>query len=219
MSIKQVTGFIVVVAMAAAGCRVRATGYVEPPPPVEVRATVATPPPPSASVTVTAGQPQVYSGVQVVQATCTQGGAEQCNGLDDNCNGQIDEGCGYASGAIQITLAWGSGADLDLYVTDPNGETLSYMNRQVSSGGYLDHDARGNCNPSQANNRIENVYWNSPQPPRGTYRVEVHYWGECNSGAGVTPLTLSVAVGGRVIGAYTFGIAPQQRIPVVTFSI
>lgn len=205
--------------VAAAGCRVRAHGYVEPPPPVTVQAHVTAPPPPSGHVTVQVAQPQVATGVQVVEATCTQGAREQCNGLDDNCNGQIDEGCGYSSGNIQITLAWNSGADLDMYVTDPAGETLSYSHQQSASGGHLDHDARGQCNASQQNNRIENVYWNTPNPPSGTYQVELHYWGECNSGAGPTTATLSIAVGGQIIGAYQYTLAPNQRVTVATFSI
>jgi len=205
--------------LAAAGCRIRASGYVDPPPPVEVRAEVNAPPPPTAEIRVQVGQPTLVTGVTVIEASCTQGAQETCNGLDDNCNGQIDEGCGYASGAIQITLAWAGGADIDMYVTDPGGETISYSHTQASSGGMLDQDARGNCRPNQPNNTIENVYWNTPQPPSGNYQVALHYWGECNSGAGPTMTTLSIAVGGRIIGAYNYTLAPNQRITVATFNI
>src|SRR6185503_13603258 len=111
-----------------------------------------------------------------------------------------------------------TGADIDMYVTDPSGETISYQHTQSSTGGALDHDARGNCRSEQANNRIENTYWNSPQPPRGNYQVELHYWGECG-GAGPTLTTLSIAVGGRIIGAYNVTLMPQQRIAVATFNI
>ena len=182
---------------------------------------VQTPPPPSATVTVQASQPQVASGVTVVEASCVQGAQEVCNGLDDNCNGEIDEGCGYSSGNIQITLAWNTGADLDLYVTDPQGQTLSYSATTNSSGGHLDHDARGMCNQGQANNTIENVYWNQPNPPPGIYAVRVHYWAgaSCSTSAGTTNLTLSIAVGGRVIGAYTYAINPDQRIEIAQFQI
>jgi len=186
-------------------------------PTVHVQAHVD-PPPTHATVTVSA-QPQVVSGVTVVETSCVQGAQEVCNGLDDNCNGQIDEGCGYSSGNIQITLAWNTGADMDLYVTDPNGETISYSHTTTNSGGHLDHDARGNCRADQPNNRIENVFWDTPSPPNGTYQVEVHYWGDCNSGAPPTTVTLSIAVGGQIIGAYNYTLTPNMRQPVASFTI
>lgn len=175
-------------------------------------------PPPTAGVTLRVGTPVLSAGVTALTHSCHPSAPEVCNGLDDNCNGVIDEGCGYQSGNIQITLAWGTGADLDMYVTDPHGHTISYQNRQSPSGGVLDHDARGACNRGQPNNTIENVYWNSPRPPSGQYRIEVHYWGDCGA-AGVTQATLSIAVGGQVIGAYNVVLRPRERQPVALFNI
>lgn len=197
------------------GCRARIRARAP-------RATVTVqgtpPPPPPTGVAVRVQSPVLSAGVTVLDASCHPNAAEVCNGLDDNCNGVIDEGCGYQSGNIQITLAWGTGADLDMYVTDPYGHTISYQNRQSPTGGVLDHDARGACNPNQANNTIENVYWNSPQPPSGQYRIEVHYWGDCGA-AGVTQATLSIAVGGQIIGAYNVVLRPRERQPVAAFNI
>ncbi len=161
-------------------------------------------------------QVQVQAGVSSVGIQCTQGAAEQCNGLDDNCDGRIDEGCGYQSGAIQVTLAWQTGADIDLYVTDPSGFTISYQDRQSPTGGVLDHDARGACVPGS--DTIENVYWNTPQPPSGQYMIELHYWGDCGV-AGVTPAQVSISVGGRVVGVYNVTLSPGQRLPVAMLPI
>ncbi|MBX7193300.1 MAG: hypothetical protein K1X94_14695 [Sandaracinaceae bacterium] len=161
-------------------------------------------------------QVQVQAGVSTVGVQCVQGSAEQCNGLDDNCNGAIDEGCGWQSGAIQITLAWQTGADIDLYVTDPSGFTISYQDRQSPTGGVLDHDARGACVPGS--DTIENVYWNTPQPPSGQYMIELHYWGDCGV-AGVTPAQVSISVGGRVVGTYNVTLSPGQRLPVAMLPI
>jgi len=166
----------------------------------------------SAGVRVEAG----FGGVTAVQQQCNPNAGEACNGLDDNCNGIIDEGCGYSSGNIQITLAWGSGADLDMYVTDPTGYTISYSRRNSPSGGHLDHDARGACVRAQADATIENVYWDSPRPPSGTYRVEVHNYSGCRV-SNVTPATLSIAVGGQVIGAYNVALRPGERQAVAEF--
>lgn len=200
------------------GCRARVR-VAAPQATVTVRGPTPPPPPPS-GVVVSATTPVVSAsaGVTVIQNSCSPGAAEACNGLDDNCNGVIDEGCGYQSGNIQITLAWGTGADLDMYVTDPYGNTISYQNRQSPSGGVLDHDARGACNAAQANNTIENVFWNSPQPPRGQYRIDVHYWGDCGA-AGITQATLSIAVGGQIIGAYNVVLQPRERQTVAMFNL
>lgn len=174
------------------------------------------PPPPTFSVQVSS--PILEAGVTVVQQSCQPGAPETCNGLDDNCDGVIDEGCGFRTGNIQITLAWNTGADLDMYVSDPSGTTISYQNRESPTGGHLDHDARGACRADQENNTLENVYWDSPQPPSGQYHVEVHYWGDCNAAAATTAV-LSIAVGGRVIGAYTITLNPHDRMPVASFTL
>ncbi|MEO0324544.1 MAG: MopE-related protein [Myxococcota bacterium] len=178
-------------------------------------------PQPQPQPVVVQQQPQLAQGVTIVESTCTQGAQEVCNGLDDNCNGQIDEGCGYQSGNIQVTLAWNSGADLDMYVRDPMGNTLSYENRQSSTGGFLDQDARGACEPGQPNNTIENVFWNQANPPQGTYDVMVNYWSgsTCSTNAGPTNLTLSISVGGQVIGSYAYTIQPNQRLSIAQFQI
>lgn len=197
-------------AVAASGCRVRSRTTYETTP-VHARVEVT---PPAGAITVQAAPPP--AGVTVIQQSCVPGAVEQCNGLDDNCDGAIDEGCGWESGQIQITLAWQTGADIDLYVTDPYGETLSYQHTQSGSGGILDHDARGAC--VGGSDTIENVYWTQPQPPRGQYQVELHYWGSCGV-AGPTPATVSISVGGRVIGVYNVTLYENQRIPVAVFQL
>lgn len=155
-----------------------------------------------------------------MDVTCAAGSADVCNALDDDCDGAIDEGCGYATGAIQITVAWNTGADLDLYVTDPAGETLYYneQSREVASGGRLDHDARGDCRLEQNNTRIENAFWPGPRVPSGEYKVSLHYWGPCGNNAR-TSATVSLAVGGKVLGSYNFTLDPEQRVTVASFVI
>ncbi|MEM7609708.1 MAG: MopE-related protein, partial [Myxococcota bacterium] len=157
---------------------------------VTVQANTPPPPQPNATVVVQAQTPQAASGVTVVEATCQQGAQEVCNGLDDNCDGIIDEGCGYQSGNIQITLGWNTGADLDMYVTDPTGFEIYYGASQSPSGGRLDHDARGACDRSTfqpGGYSTENVYWDQQNPPNGSYGVDVNYWnGDCSTRNGMT---------------------------------
>lgn len=165
------------------------------------------------------GQPVLASGVVVIESACSPGAQERCDGLDNNCNGAIDEGCGYQTGNVQITLAWNTGADIDMYVTNPNGETINYSTPNDSTGGMLDHDARGACGGS-GNATVENVYWGG-NPPRGNYQVELHYWAgnSCSYNAGPTMTTLSISVGGQVIGAYNYQLRPDQRVPIAQFSL
>ena len=72
--------------------------------------------------------------------------------------------------------------------------------------------------PPTAIERVAGVTPAAPQPPSGQYRVEVHYWGDCGA-AGVTPATLSIAVGGQIIGAYNVTLQPRERQPVAMFTI
>ena len=104
-------------------------------------------------------------------------------------------------------------------MTDPSGATIYYAQPRSGSGGHLDHDARGACRPNQQNNTIENVYWDMAQPPAGTYQVDLHYWGECNSGAGATGTTLSIAVGGQLVGSYNYTLSPNERVTVASFTL
>lgn len=209
------SGFAIVVLASASGCRVRSRSTVETMP-IQARIEVTQPAMQTSGGTITVQAQPPQAGVTILESQCTPGAQEACNGLDDNCDGRIDEGCGWESGQIQITLAWNTGADIDLYVTDPYGETISYQRRQSSSGGVLDHDARGAC--VAGGDTIENVYWSAPRPPSGNYQVELHYWGNCGV-AGPTPTTVSISVGGRVIGVYNVTLYEQQRLPVAVFQL
>ncbi len=207
---RALVGAALLLVVALGGCVRRARTVVDT---QQIRQDV---PPPAQPVAEPQIRVELQAGVSSVGIQCAPGAQEVCNGLDDNCDGRIDEGCGWQSGAIQITLAWQTGADIDLYVTDPSGFTISYADRQSPTGGVLDHDARGACVPGS--DTIENVYWNTPAPPRGQYMIELHYWGNCGV-AGVTPAQVSISVGGRVVGVYNVTLAPGQRLPVAMLPI
>jgi len=75
----------------------------------------------------------------------------------------------YEGGVIQITLTWNTGADIDLWVTDPQGEKIYWADNTSTSGGYLDVDDINGFGP-------ENIYWEE-NAPSGLYAVQVHYYG------------------------------------------
>lgn len=94
-----------------------------------------------------------------------------------------------ATGEVQATLRWESDADLDLAVTDPNGDIVAFYNREVPSGGFLDHDVIPGVDPGAA--RVENIVWPDGRAPPGTYLVEVTLFSE---GAQAPPHGFSLEV-------------------------
>lgn len=81
------------------------------------------------------------------------------------------------TGDVQATLIWHSSADIDLYVQDPYGDTVSYQSDSVPSGGRLDRDNQ--CANFEMG-RPENIFWPENGAPSGTYKVWVNYYSDCN---------------------------------------
>jgi hypothetical protein len=96
-----------------------------------------------------------------------------------------------AAGELVVRLAFEPGADLDLYVSDPQGETVYYANTPVRSGGALDSDRR--C--GQPGARPEAVRFEAPLA--GSYRVGVDFPQHCESDERVVPWAISVDAHGE----------------------
>lgn len=105
---------------------------------------------------------------------CVPLGYEICfNALDDNCNGALEEGCGIPAGVVQFMIGWEAlRADVDLNVTDPNGELIE-AGRVARSGLIKTRDCPGRRQECSGVN-LENVFLEGNKAPtRGTYRVSV----------------------------------------------
>jgi hypothetical protein len=184
---------------------------------------VAAPPPPPPAPTVQ--ETVLHAGVTALPTECAsalaRAAAETCNALDDNCNGIVDEGCPYAADpqGVQITIAWNTGADIDLYVRDPSGEMVFYNEqaRRSPVGGSLDHPARGRCRPEQPITNVESAHWPAPAPD-GPYKVELHYFGPCGDPV-ETEVTMSVVVHGKLGGVYRYKLQPEERVEAVSFEL
>jgi hypothetical protein len=101
------------------------------------------------------------------------------------------------TGDVQLTLEWGSNADLDLAVTEPDGNTIYFNNAGPSStGGQLDVDSNVNCDNDGG---VENIFWPPGNAPSGSYTVTVTGYqltADDGSGCGSGDYTLSITVAG-----------------------
>lgn len=113
-----------------------------------------------------------------------------------------------SDGVVHISLNWDTPAtDIDLWVTDPNGEKIYYETPTSSSGGYLDLDDVDGFGP-------ENIYWGNGAP-EGKYYVKVHYFG-CDSEPHCAPTTVQVKVSNGVGTVKTFSQTLYNVDDIVT---
>ena len=109
---------------------------------------------------------------------------------DDTTTSEVVVG----TGDVQVTVEWGSNADLDLAVTDPTGERISFGNSgPTATGGQLDVDSNVGC---EGDGSIENVFWPPGQAPSGTYTVEVDGF-QVESCGETGDYTLTIRVAGQ----------------------
>lgn len=93
---------------------------------------------------------------------------------------------------LRVVLSWDSdNSDVDLWVTDPNGERAYYGNQLTYQGGQMSRDFTGGYGPEQ---------FSLCQAKPGTYRVEANYFGsreQLVTGATTLTLRLSTHWGSR----------------------
>jgi len=89
------------------------------------------------------------------------------------------------TGALQISLSWDKDDDVDLHVFSPSGKHLYFGNRDLEVGEYgkaeLDIDSNAACDIDGI--KSENIFFEAPLED-GDYKVEVHLYEKCKSGAG-----------------------------------
>lgn len=102
---------------------------------------------------------------------------------------------------VNVSLAWQSSADLDLWVIDPSGTVISFEKRISPSGGRLDIDANASCRTYMQPMPIENISWNS-LPMAGDYTIWVTLYNTCGDTNAQVPFTVII----------TRKNAPEQKI-------
>lgn len=120
---------------------------------------------------------------------------------------------GATLGALNFVLEWDSTDDIDLFVTCPEGETISYSNRQ-GCGGRYDLDANVARNSAIAD-PAENIVFENPA--RGLYKVRAHL--RDNRTGGTKTVTLHVLRKDGPSQSYTGTLAPGQGDWTVNISI
>lgn len=71
---------------------------------------------------------------------------------------------------IRIVMDWNmNNTDIDLWVTDPNGEKCYYSNNRTQAGGRMSHDMTQGFGPEQF--MLKNAV-------KGTYKIEINYYGD-----------------------------------------
>ena len=102
-------------------------------------------------------------------------------------------------GDIEVTLVWGTNADLQLLVRDPIGGAVFDDIPFGSSGGVLQEAGNVNCIPAASGAPVSYIYWPPGRMRPGTYEVEVWYQNACSVLPQPVDFTLAVVVRGQTI--------------------
>jgi subtilisin family serine protease len=122
-----------------------------------------------------------------------------------------------STGDVQLLLSWGNYNDLDLICTDPNGETVFFRNRNVSSGGQLEIDM--NVEYPDTKTPIENIFWGPGSAPNGTYNVYLLYYKKQEAGINDTPYNIKVKYSGKTEDYEGVIKQEDKTIHICTFTL
>lgn len=111
-------------------------------------------------------------------------------------------------GDIEVTLVWGTNADLQLLVRDPIGGSVFDDIPFGVSGGILQEAGNVNCIPAASGAPVSYIYWPPGRMRPGTYEVEVWYQNSCSAAPPPVDFTLAIEVSGETI-------ALERQFPLV----
>jgi hypothetical protein len=84
-----------------------------------------------------------------------------------------------ALGNLAVSCEWDELVDIDLYLQEPNGDTIYFDNPTSANLGYLDMDSNPFCWLDSIN--TENIYYEDyAAVEAGTYNVLLRYLSNCN---------------------------------------
>lgn len=124
------------------------------------------------------------------------------------------------TGDIQVSVSWDTPTDVDLYVTEPSGREISFLNGLSDTGGNLDLDSNPDCEIDGFNN--ENVTYQGGSPALGEYVAGVRYYSNCDV---VVPTNFVMTVrANETTQTYTGQLIPQdssetKSVEVIRFDV
>jgi len=117
---------------------------------------------------------------------------------------------GGQSGRVQVILAWDNESDLDLFVSCPDGDIVSYQSRKGCGGGELDIDR--NAQAPLRSDAVENIVW-PEKAPAGRYGISVEHNGHLQRTPQPSSFRVTVRVEGQPDRSFSGGGAPGTRVP------
>jgi hypothetical protein len=163
-------------------------------------------------------KPFYYNDMSTISQTLSLGNMpmQQSGGCD--CPSLPDPTTSGGTGDLTVTLVWHSSAsvDLDLWVTEPNGNKIYWDSKTSSTGGQLDLD---NWCDNYSAGRPENIFWGNP--PAGDYKIEVNWYEDqtgCSGSLSSSPYEVRVVNKG-VTKTYTGTISTNATINVATVTV
>ncbi len=121
-------------------------------------------------------------------------------------------------GDIEVSLFWSTGADLQLLVRDPAGESVFDDNPVATSGGILQEVGNAGCTAADGGAPVSYVYWPEGFLRPGAYEVEVWYQNPCADFPPPVNFTLQIEVNDVVIARMRHLPQPDQRL-VTNFTV
>ena len=120
-------------------------------------------------------------------------------------------------GDIEVSLYWSTGADLQLLVRDPTGQSVFDDSPLIASGGILQEVGNVNCIPAETGTPVSYIYWPVGALRPGTYEVEVWYQNTCSDLPPPVDFTLLIEVNGNLVAdAREFPLIGQRFVTSFT---
>lgn len=95
------------------------------------------------------------------------------NNQTDAIKEKVKNAGGNINAELRISLEWFNYDDLDLHVTEPDGNKIWFsQKRSTKSSGFLDVDM--NAGSGTTRTPVENIAFTLPRVQEGSYKVQVH---------------------------------------------